>query len=208
MGDPLVEAAHVRENDSISELSAKAKSISEVIVRGERVNLEHALQLGATLCLLKKKMKHGQWLPKLREIGVSTSRAYVFMNLAKLPAQEISNCSSIRQAEKEFNIPENEEEELGEEGLPDLPKDVANALADTWHLECARLLSKMTKECKAAFSWSSWLDGSVLDALKSAEQCFLAAAPRKVCPDCKGQKKIGKDPCQRCRHGGYLGAQT
>ncbi len=92
-------------------------------------------------------------------------------------------------------------------GTPGLPKDVANALADTWHLECARLLSKMAKECKGAFTWSQWLDGSVLDHLKSAEQCFLSAAPRKVCPDCQGMKKVEKVPCQRCRHGGYLGAQ-
>lgn len=89
----------------------------------------------------------------------------------------------------------------------DLPKSVANALADTWHAECARLLSKMRTECKGAFGWSSWLDGSVLDHLKNAEECFVTAIPRKVCPDCKGQKAVNKESCQTCRGGGYLGSQ-
>lgn len=91
---------------------------------------------------------------------------------------------------------------------PSLPKSVANALADTWHAENARLLSKMAKECKSAFSWSSFLDASVLDHLKAAEECFLTAMPRRVCPDCQGQKTINKNPCQKCRHGGYLASQV
>lgn len=89
-----------------------------------------------------------------------------------------------------------------------LPKSVANALADTWHAECAKLLSRMRKECKSAFSWSSWLDAAVLDHLKAAEECFLTAVPKKVCPDCKGQKTVDKKACLTCRQGGYLASQS
>ena len=89
-----------------------------------------------------------------------------------------------------------------------VPKKAKNALADTWHLECARLLSKITKEVKSAISWSVWLDGSVLDYLKGAEQCFLSAAPTQVCPDCDGHGAIDKDPCHTCRQGGYLASQA
>lgn len=79
-----------------------------------------------------------------------------------------------------------------------LPKSVRNALADTWHAECAKLLSKMATQCKSAFSWSAWLDKDILEHLSSAEQCFLAAVPKKVCPDCEGKK------CNNCRQSGYL----
>jgi hypothetical protein len=88
-----------------------------------------------------------------------------------------------------------------------LPKSVRNALADTWHAECARLLSKMATEAKGAFSWSSWLDGKVLDHLKRAEECFITAIPRKACPECKGKKTVKGKPCQNCRHGGYMASQ-
>lgn len=89
-----------------------------------------------------------------------------------------------------------------------LPKSVQNALADTWHAECARILSRIAKECKSAFTWSSYLDGSVLDHLKAAEECFTTAMPRKVCPECKGQKQVDKKPCQHCRHGGYMASHA
>ncbi len=89
-----------------------------------------------------------------------------------------------------------------------LPKSVANALADTWHAECARLLSKIRTECKSAFSWSSWLDASVLEHLKSAEDCFLTAIPRRLCPDCQGEKTVNGKSCQTCRQGGYLASQV
>jgi transposase-like protein len=90
---------------------------------------------------------------------------------------------------------------------PNLPKSVANALADTWHADCALLLSKMATQCKSAFSWSSWLDPAVLDHLKAAEDYFLTAVPKKVCPDCKGKKIIDNKACLTCRQGGYLASQ-
>lgn len=89
-----------------------------------------------------------------------------------------------------------------------LPKDVANALADTWHLDNARLLAKIRQQCKSAFTWSVFLDGGVLDALKLAEEYFLAAAPKKKCPECKGMKKVEKKNCQKCRAAGYLAGQV
>jgi len=90
----------------------------------------------------------------------------------------------------------------------ELPKSVRNALADTWHADCAHTLAKFRQQCKGAFSWSSWLDAAVLDHLKAAEECFLTAIPRKVCPDCKGKKQLDKKPCQKCRHGGYMAGQV
>lgn len=88
-----------------------------------------------------------------------------------------------------------------------MPKSVNNALADTWHLDSARQLSALAKQCKSAFSWSVFLDPAILDHLKSAEEYFLSAAPRKVCPDCKGQKKIEKENCTTCRASGYVASQ-
>ena len=89
-----------------------------------------------------------------------------------------------------------------------LPADVASALDDVWHLECARLCSKLAQECKSAFTWSVWLDGSILDHLKGAENAFLAAAPKGVCPDCEGKKEVKGKACLTCRQGGYLAAQV
>ncbi len=91
---------------------------------------------------------------------------------------------------------------------PKLPKGVANALADTWHGDCARMLSKMRSQCKAAFSWSVYLDPAILDHLKLAEDCFLTAMPRIVCPDCEGQKIVDKKSCLTCRQGGYIASQV
>lgn len=91
---------------------------------------------------------------------------------------------------------------------PILPKSVANALADTWHAECARQLSIMRKQCKTAFSWSVWLDGGVLDALKIAEEFFITSMPRRKCPECNGQKKVRDDQCLNCRGGGYMASQV
>ncbi len=89
-----------------------------------------------------------------------------------------------------------------------LPKSVANALADTWHAESARLLSKMRVEAKSAFSWSVFLDAEVLNHLKAAEDCFLTATPKKPCTDCHGQKKINGEPCLTCRNSGYLASHS
>lgn len=109
----------------------------------------------------------------------------------------VKNCPQCAAASKEKNAE-----------TDNLPKSVRNALADTWHAECARLLSKMRTECKGAFSWSSWLDAAVLDHLKAAEECFITAVPRKACPDCNGQKVIGKESCKTCRGGGYMASQV
>jgi hypothetical protein len=99
-------------------------------------------------------------------------------------------------------------EEKKKEAKDELPKSVQNALADTWHAECAMILSRMRAEAKSAFSWSSWLDPNVLEHLKAAEDMFKTAVPTKVCPDCSGQKQDKGKACQRCRQGGYLGSQT
>ena len=90
----------------------------------------------------------------------------------------------------------------------DLPKSVRSALADTWHADCASKLATLRRECKSAFSWSVYLDAAILDRLKEAEDLFLTAMPRKKCPDCKGQKKVGKENCKRCRASVYLASQV
>ena len=89
-----------------------------------------------------------------------------------------------------------------------LPKSVQMALNDQWHADCAKALNRMRTECKGAFSWSSWLDGEVLVHLKAAEECFLAAVPKVICPDCKGMKQVKKVACLRCKNGGYLASQV
>ena len=89
-----------------------------------------------------------------------------------------------------------------------VPADVANILADQWHLECARVLSKMAKEVKGALNWSHWLTGDVLVYLDNAKQCFLSAAPKRACPDCKGRKKVEGEMCPGCRGAGYLASQV
>lgn len=138
------------------------------------------------------------------------------------PGVGITGCERCDDLRREAGQPkrsrrgENQDADMPSDDAPekpkplksDLPKSVANALADTWHAECARLLSKMRKECRSAFSWSSWLDAAVLDHLKAAEECFITAVPKKVCPDCKGQKIIDKKACQTCRQGGYLAGQV
>lgn len=89
----------------------------------------------------------------------------------------------------------------------EIPKSVKNALADTWHAECAQTISQIRRQCNSAFTWSSWLDPSVTGFLRAAEQCFLAAMPTILCPDCNGQKLIEGQPCLTCRQGGFMGSQ-
>jgi hypothetical protein len=143
--------------------------------------------------------------------GKTTSKA--FCDRCKLNKsmgrKAIKDCEMCKQIRSPKTAKNNVVPDFDANGEPAkvLPKSVANALADVWHADCARLLAGMAKQCAGAFGWSTWLDGSVLDHLKNAEECFITAIPKRACPDCKGQKKIDKDMCLRCRGGGYLGSQ-
>ena len=90
----------------------------------------------------------------------------------------------------------------------DLPDSVQNALADTWHLECAQTLARIKTQCKRAFNWSVYLDHEVIGHLKLAEEYFLAAVPKKPCKICKGQKRVENKLCMDCKGSGYIASSA
>ncbi len=90
----------------------------------------------------------------------------------------------------------------------DLPKPVQAALADTWHFEVAAQCDKRRKETLAAANRSEWLDvARAIELWKELNDLYLSAAPRRRCPDCDGQQKVGGESCHRCRGCGYLASQ-
>lgn len=138
-------------------------------------------------------------LPKILELSKAKQK-----DLARLVAKygDVRKCYDMVMDQRE---PGDEDEKTEE---PKLPKSVANAMADTWHAECAAALASMRKQVKTNINWSEWLSKEVLDHLKAAEEYFLAAMPRKLCDACKGFQSVGKLKCARCRGCGYLASQA
>jgi transposase-like protein len=98
------------------------------------------------------------------------------------------------------------------EPLNGVPKRVQNALADTWHADCARTLDRMMTQAKSAFSWSAFLDVSVVDILRSARDLFISAMPTRLCPFCQGagvpEGAAEGMLCLTCRGAGYLASHV
>ena len=165
---------------------------------------ENASSSGSDKPKPKRRGKDGKSRP------ATTQKSTTFTMCDRCSRQGKPSCESCRgkAADGKTPKPKSTGKAEADPKMAGLPKDVANALADTWHLESAKLLSKIAKECKSAFTWSVWLDASVLDHLKAAEECFLTAAPKKKCSNCDGQKKVDGKPCGKCRQGGYLGSQA
>lgn len=140
-----------------------------------------------------------KFIPKIAELSKAKQKDF-----ARLVAKygDIRKCYEMVLDQRE---PGDEDEKTEE---PKLPKSVANAMADTWHAECAAALASMRKQVKTNINWSEWLAKEVLDHLKAAEQYFLAAVPRKLCDHCKGFQSVGKLKCTRCRGCGYLASQA
>lgn len=183
-------ATNQRSNEASEEISSPTKTEAAKSMNVSRESVTDAVKVQEKCTPSVQRA--------VRTSDVSVSDAAAIANKPKaiqdkaLEAVRAGKAKTLKAAADKLDKPKPPKDESG------LPKSVQNALADTWHAECAQIMSKMAKQCKAAFSWSAWLDKDVLEHLSSAEQCFLAAVPKKPCPDCAGKK------CNNCRQSGYL----
>jgi hypothetical protein len=114
---------------AVAELMKQAKSLNDDIKAYEKHNLKKAVELGKLLVQAKEQTRHGDWLPAIKKVGIIPVRACIFMKLAKCNAQHISNCSSIREAQRAIQAAEDEEDQEPEEQSgPDDPSELTDDL--------------------------------------------------------------------------------
>lgn len=134
MIDESPRAAQVRTAVSLADLMLQAKGLNGEILQSDRNNVKRARDIGKLLAEAKELCQHGEWLEKLAETGVSTSRCSDYMRMAKFPARDICSHESIRDAMKW--VAENEpDRETGD---------------DTAHDEAAAMHERVKEKCSAA----------------------------------------------------------
>jgi hypothetical protein len=116
--------AIVKTADNLVEMRQQVKELAAGIKRSEKVTLEKAVEAGGLLVQIRAKTPRGRWLPTLTEMGISRSRAYIWIKIWELPEDTLSSCTSIAQAQNMLRHPDGEEQELPEEGSADQPKNV------------------------------------------------------------------------------------
>lgn len=141
-----------QEASTFSEQLMEAKLLYQAISKGERDNLHNAYKLGGVLCKLKTKTPFGQWIPRLKELGISRTSAYEYIQLSKCSEANISSCKSMAEAMLQNSISRNEESE-------DFP-------ASSLEGELAPLSSgpKHSKKCRL------WKDSSDCEACEAQQQ--------------------------------------
>lgn len=87
----------------------QAKGLYGEIAQSERFNLQRAHQLGKVLAEIKEVCPHGDWLDKLKEIGIPARTAQEYMQIAKYAAPRISSFASIREALESLRETETED---------------------------------------------------------------------------------------------------
>jgi hypothetical protein len=97
--DNLSPAGIVQPAESKAMLIGQAKDMYRDLVAVERTGLKKAVDLGCVLLRLRPLCGQGEWRPTLDQMGITKSRAWEYMELAKVPARDkLLNCSSIREA--------------------------------------------------------------------------------------------------------------
>lgn len=75
-------------DDDLARLAREVRCEYEAADRAFESAVQHAARCGTLLIEAKAKLRHGQWLPWLREVGVPSQTASTYMRLAaKFPDQ-------------------------------------------------------------------------------------------------------------------------
>jgi hypothetical protein len=84
---------------SLNELITRAKLAHESIHRDDSVALDRAMEAGDALIGIKARVLHGEWQTVLKSIGIPSSTARLYMQLARGRARIVAaGCKSIREA--------------------------------------------------------------------------------------------------------------
>jgi hypothetical protein len=82
-------------SNSLTDLAARIKTEHEIVEKHLRKGVERAVEAGKLLIEAKAQLKHGQWLPWLRDhCGIPDRTARHYMRLAKHEA-EIGNLADL-----------------------------------------------------------------------------------------------------------------
>src|SRR5829696_7015241 len=91
--------------DTLPELASVAQREHEAFERDARAAVMHAIRCGDSLNAAKGKVRHGEWLPWLREnFPAGVREAQNYMRLAA-NAQRVSHLGTVRGALAELSAP-------------------------------------------------------------------------------------------------------
>jgi hypothetical protein len=81
---PTAQAVELAQSNSLVDLAARIRAFHEATAEGLRRSVEHAMAAGDLLIEAKAQLKHGQWLPWLRDhCAISERTAQLYMRCAK-----------------------------------------------------------------------------------------------------------------------------
>jgi hypothetical protein len=90
----MKESKIVKPAESFAELVAKCKGKLEADAYKEKMSIQEKLEIGKLLTEINRQCEHGQWLPTLEKMSISSQRASEFIRVVKLPRAGVCKCDT------------------------------------------------------------------------------------------------------------------